>query len=76
MASSVMPTALSSLETCASSMALSCSFEPADTSGPLAPRNSVCAETRRLSPDDPSPTASVVTVIPRVAPEAAWNHSV
>ena len=71
MASSVMPTALSSLETCASSMALSCSFEPADTSGPLAPRNSVCAETTRLSPD-----ASVVTVIPRVAPEAAWNHSV
>ena len=52
-----MPKALSSSETCASPMALSCAFDEADDASPLSPRKSVCAETLRLSPD-----ASVVTV--------------
>ena len=69
MVSSVMPMALSSSETCASSMALSCSFDAADRPSALSPRKICCAETTRLSPD-----ASVVTLTLRRPPEAVLNQ--
>ena len=65
----MMPMALSSSETCASSMALICSFDAAELAGPLSPRKIVCAETTRLWPD-----ASVVTVTPRRPPAAPLNQ--
>ena len=41
MVSRVIPMALSSSATCASSMALSCAFDAADAASPLLPRKSV-----------------------------------
>ena len=69
MESRVMPMALSSSDTCASSMALSCSFDAADATSPLLPRNIVFAETTRLPPD-----ASVVTTTPSRPPVAFLNQ--